>query len=231
VTTEQPLDQPDLHFGRGRTALLLALLIAFIVSVVWFGLAGRGDTAVSGFDKSAVRWTQEHRITKGIFHFAMLESTGISFGGSALLIAAIVAWMFLRSGRRRAALGVMAAPFIAGILVEVIFKPWFHRPINGANAFPSGSTASGAVVAVTIAMAIWKFTGRRLLTTLGFIVMLLSVVPRMYFYVLNKQHYLSDELAGIAVGLASTLLAFLAARSLRGKSGNAAIISSAGSET
>jgi hypothetical protein len=231
VTIETVEADPDLHFGKGRAVLLAALLVAFLVPVVWFGWAGRGDTAVSGFDKAAVTWTQEHRITKGLLHFAMLESTGISFGGSALLVAALVAWMFLRSGRRWAATGVLASPFIAGILVEVVFKPTFHRPINGANAYPSGSTASGAVVAVTIAMAIWMFTRRRLLTVVGFTVMLLSVTPRMYFYVLNKQHYLSDELAGIAVGLSSTLVAFLAARSLRGSKGSAAIISSAGSDT
>jgi hypothetical protein len=231
AATGRQVGPTDVVLRRRTLATIVALVAALIVPVVLFGLSVRDDTTGIGFDESALKWTQRHRITEGFLHFVMLESTGISFGGSALVISALIAWMLKRSGRPRAAWALCLAPFIAGLLIEVILKPWFHRSINGSNAYASGSTASGAVVALAIAYAITTFTGRRSLGIAAFVVMLLSVLPRMYFYVLNKQHYLSDELAGVAVGVSSTLLAFLAVGVFRGSKGKAAIISSAGSDT
>jgi hypothetical protein len=232
VTIEQIEVRPDLQFRRRSRLTLLAIAVVLIVPVVWFGLAHHNFEGPTAFDEWAIRWTQNHRMTDGPLHFVMLESTGFSFAGTAALVAIIAVAAFRRVGRPRVMWSIVAAQVATALLVEVIGKPIFHRTIRGVNAYPAGSSAFATQVAITLATIAWMFSRRRRSWITVFLAMIaLSMAPKLYFAILNQQHYLSDLIAGVAVGLAVSLTSLAVASRAVLNNGSDAIKTSAGSDT
>jgi hypothetical protein len=232
VTAEHIDARPDLRFTSGARVTFMAIAAALMVPVVWFGMAQRGANHGTAFDQWALKWTQTHRMTSGPLHFVLLESTGLSYAGTAALVGLVVAAAHSMVRRPRTMWAILAALAATIVLVELIGKPYFRRTIIGANAYPAGSAAFASLVSISLAVLTRTFTRRRRSWIAVYVLMMiLSMAPKLYFAVLNQQHYLTDLFGGAAVGLAASLAALASAGWVDLKSGSDAINTSAGSDT
>jgi undecaprenyl-diphosphatase len=145
---------------------------------------------------------------------AAADITAFGSGAGLTLIVVLVAGFFAAWRRWREAAILIAAP-LSGVLVSQWTKAFFdrERPPDALHAvevvspsFPSGHALLSAVVYLTLAVLVARFTDRRRVKTYalaaGVVVTLLVGISRVYLGV----HWPSDVLAGWSLGAAWALV-------------------------
>jgi len=128
---------------------------------------------------------------------------GITWAGNAFVLAAIVivAALWFRRRRQPARAALVAVGGFAAEAVAVVLKLMLHDVHPNSHAFPSGHTAGSAA---TYGILFYVGTrprspGVRILAALAFLGFVALIgFSRLYLHV----HYLSDVLAGTALGVA-----------------------------
>jgi undecaprenyl-diphosphatase len=141
------------------------------------------------------------------------DITAFGSGAGLTLIVVLIAGLFAAYRRWREAAILIAAP-LSGVLVSHWAKAFFarERPPAALHAvevvspsFPSGHALLSAVVYLTLAVLVARFTERRAIKTYalaaGVVVTMLVGVSRVYLGV----HWPSDVLAGWSLGAAWAL--------------------------
>ncbi len=121
---------------------------------------------------------------------------------------ALAAWLFLR-GRRRAALWLAVTVVVGGLvglglkLVVQRTRPAFDEPVYVASgySFPSGHALNSMLICTAVVVALWPMLGR-----VGRAVAVVSATAAVLVVGFDRValgvHYLTDVIAGWAVGLA-----------------------------
>lgn len=199
-----------------------------VLTIVWIGLGALltgplAGGAIVAADERVARWMVAERTPT----WNRLTAWGSLLGETTTKVAvtALLALVFLRLWHRWFEAVVVAASLVieAAAFIVVTTVVGRHRPdvarLDGSpvgSSFPSGHTAA-AVAYVAIAVVVFWHTRKRwarfgvvLLTTLVPVVVALS---RMY----RGMHFLSDIIAGVALGGAAVVLtAVVLARSPEG---------------
>lgn len=120
----------------------------------------------------------------------------------ALLVAgAACSCVVSMFGDRRRTITCVAAPLIAWAISEQIAKPLVGRTIRGSLCYPSGHmTGTTAVLAVALLVVPRRFR------TLAVVVDAAIAITVAVVLLLLRWHYLTDELAGAAVGIGTVLV-------------------------
>jgi membrane-associated phospholipid phosphatase len=208
---------PRLQWLAALAVTLVAAVAAFL-HVVEDYLTG--DPIVR-WDVELARWLHEHSNPQLVTFFKLVTLAGNAFVLALVVLAAAIA--LLRSRRFGAA--VLVVSVAVGIeIVNPLMKLVFQRPRPelafvhlDTYSFPSGHAAGAAAIYFTLAALV----GRRLhgwdrvLMGVGTAVLVLAIgFSRLYL----GAHYLSDVLAGLALGTAwaaAWMLAFELAGSRR----------------
>lgn len=194
----------------GRLALVLAcvLLVALLAFQVWT------DGPMTRLDLRVTLWLAAHR-TAALTGFMLLVSAAHQTKwmlAVTLLVAAWLAWR--RHWPQVARLGVVPA----GMLLNAGLKQVFHRPRPHLQdplvhlltlSFPSGHAAGSTVFYGALCALVFAHWRRRAIrasaVALSAAMVLLVTFSRVYL----GAHYLSDVIAGVAVG--ATCLALFTA--------------------
>jgi membrane-associated phospholipid phosphatase len=173
--------------------------VGLLVWVVVFGWTVSGQSKAGGADRDVDRWLVAH-LGDG---WAVRVLADAGNPAPIVVAAAVLAAAGWWSGdRRRAALAVVA-PIVTVGLCDLVLKPLFDRRLHGALVFPSGHEAAVAGVATVLVIAV---TTPRRVVRVGVAVVLagLSVAVALAL-VAAGYHYLTDTMAGLALGVASTI--------------------------
>jgi undecaprenyl-diphosphatase len=200
--------QRVLHARRLAFVLACIVLVALLAFQVWT------DGPVTRLDLRVTLWLAAHR-SAGLTGFMQLMTAAHQTKwllAMTLLVAAWLAWR--RHGPQVARLGVVPA----GILLNAGLKNVFQRPRPQVGdplvhlltlSFPSGHAAGSTVfygALCALVFARWRSrTIRAIAVGLAVLMVLLVTCSRVYL----GAHYLSDVVAGVAVG-AICLALFLA---------------------
>jgi undecaprenyl-diphosphatase len=161
-------------------------------------------------DRQTLVWFQGQRTPT--WDGVMVDVTALGGHVAIILIVLFTFGLLLALGRRRTAAFVTGAAIGGALLVEAIktligrARPQLGTPpplvhIPTTSSFPSGHSALSAIVYLTLALLVaGRIQGRRARVYLIGSSLLLTCaigISRMYLGV----HYLSDVLAGWAIGL------------------------------
>ena len=183
--------------GRPRAGVLLA---ACAVLVVVLGALFAHQSAADAFDRAVdaplISW------------FAARDGLALrlAYPGTMLPAAAlslIIAIACLITRRLRGAVLAVAAVPVAVELCEVLIKRLVHRTYIGQVVYPSGHTATVFAVAATIAVLLLappRPVMARALRVLIVAVAYLAAVAVVVGVIAVRFHYLTDTVAGAAVG-------------------------------
>jgi undecaprenyl-diphosphatase len=204
------------------TALTVAIGCLVVVGLLAVGVrAGfapqlRLDTAVS-----RALYVGDHR---SAFVGGLLYAlTGPGYTVARLILAVpLIVWL-LRRGARRTALWVAVAYGLIGLITSLgkyivaRVRPPFSQggALNHSPSFPSGHSsgiATTVVVGLVLAWPLLSARARRLWLPVGVLVVVLVGFSRMWL----GEHYLSDVVAGWALGIAWALLTAVAFGALPG---------------
>jgi membrane-associated phospholipid phosphatase len=228
--TAIPAKTPRLSM-RALKRLLLALAVAgLVLSAIWAGLGflitgPLADSWVVALDRDVATWLVEHRTAPLNFWTnvgSLLAQTFVKVAVTVVVaIAMLLAW---RSWREP--LLICATQVLEGLVfVTVTWLVARPRPevdaldeVTVASSFPSGHTgAAAAYCAITI--VIFERTRNIWIRTVAVILAVavpLSVgLSRMY----RGVHYLTDVVAGLALGAACVYLAFAIVQRIFGPAG------------
>lgn len=205
---------PALLHGRRLVAAVigLAALGVAILGVHYADArrAGRIDFAIDGRLRHRL-----HGHMRFLHHLAAL-------GGPVWVTVAcvVLAVVFYRTGRRRAALLAVLGPAVAAGIAEFVLKPLINRRLHDYLSFPSGHTTGAVSVAVVIVVVLlgpsrpaWSTTIRRALAALA----LLGAVGVATALVGSGYHYATDTVGGfcLAVGVVLAVAWMIDALSVR----------------
>ena len=174
--------------------VLLVALLAGIVVVCWVGVAVLGALPGDAASAAEVREQQFGWLALAPAHALAWIGTGVP---AAVVVAILSAWLWRRFGWRHALLVVAAAGvFMLTWLIKHIVGR--SRPGGGLDSpsFPSGHTAwAVAVFGVVLVLAVQRRSWR---IAAGCAVIIGAMGPSR---VLLGVHWLSDVIAGYAIGL------------------------------
>jgi membrane-associated phospholipid phosphatase len=215
-----------LSLGLGLVAVVV-LPLGVLVRDRWSPLA-RLDTTVEGRTHSAV---VAHRLLRAVAEAA-------TWVGAPLVVevATVVACvLLLRRGRRRTA-GYLASCVAGAYALSTIGKlavsrarPVFPDPVSHARgaSFPSGHATGAAAFYLALAVVLAAVVaGRRLLVVVAVVVPLAVAASR----VLLGVHYLTDVVAGLAIGWGWTAACTALFSAWRADEGNPAPVLDSGVE-
>ncbi|MCL2545707.1 MAG: phosphatase PAP2 family protein [Oscillospiraceae bacterium] len=171
-------------------------------------------TAIDSFDKSIIRWVDSISFPPVIDSLFQLVSR-IAYEVAIWLVFAAIVFVFTRN--KIPAIAMVCSLIIAFVLVQDVIKPLIERPrpynvienlnllvaTRDTSSFPSGHT-TGAVAAAVTFFRLSKSNLRYGLIVFAWLV----AVSRVYL----KMHYVTDVLAGIALGFGIGLLVSLLVR-------------------
>jgi membrane-associated phospholipid phosphatase len=103
-------------------------------------------------------------------------------------------------GRRRTALFCLSAPCLSLLVTEWLGKPFFHRTLGSALAYPSGHTTAAVSAGTLLVLLGWRTGGIRRAA----LVAALWAVPAasvVLYLLIHRSHYASDIVGGIGVGM------------------------------
>jgi undecaprenyl-diphosphatase len=224
--------------GRGlevqaaRRLVCASLILVLTAGVLALAVGILGHTFVVRIDALAAQALFDHR-APWLDRLMMLMSAlgdGPARTAATILLAAFLLWR--RRFRWALALGLV---MVAAAVLTPVLKTTFHlaRPsllYSGADAFsfPSGHATSAAALYLLLTWIVGRSTtgvGRVLFAALALAVVLLTALSRIYL----GAHWLSDVLAGLALGSALGLAGVLVAagddrRSARDEAWHAAVI-------
>jgi undecaprenyl-diphosphatase len=196
----------------------LQLLSGWLVlTVVWIVL---GKFVTGPLDGSAIVRTDRHVATWMVAHRTATWSHVTVYGSllaetaTKVVVTALLAIVMLRMWRRWfepmvlvVSLVIEAAAFI--VVTTIVGR---HRPdvprLDGSpvgSSFPSGHTAAAAAYLAIVAVVFWHTRqrwARWLVAVVTLLVPVIVALSRMY----RGMHFLSDTVAGAALGVASVVL-------------------------
>jgi membrane-associated phospholipid phosphatase len=130
-----------------------------------------------------------------------------------ILACAMLAAIFLLSGRRRLALLAAVGPAVAAGFTEFVLKPLIGRRLDDALSFPSGHTTAAAALAVVVLVALlgpsqprWPLVARWAASVLAFV----GVAAIATAMVAAGYHYATDTVGGLCVAVGVVLSVALA---------------------
>lgn len=202
---------------------LVILCLAGAVLFALFTLAVAGSESVTHLDSTIAEACHRHAMASpGTLYFFQIVTWFGTF--KALTILSIVAILAIAHvGRKRLALAWLLTLVGSGLAIEAM-KEVFERPrpvwekpfaVEESFSYPSGhasgSTVGYGMVAYCLALR-WKSWRRRLGLVVGLAAWVLLIgFSRIYIGV----HYLSDVLAGYALGLAWLALCIVVIEEVR----------------
>lgn len=191
---------------RARTLLVVAAagLAAFAV----LSVAVVRETALVDLDERVSRWVAEEmpRWAEWVF----LPPTWIGGLLGLTLVSLVAAAVLLRRGRRWEAVWIVASVAAVQLLVAIV-KTGFDRtrpadgasiPVPSSSSFPSGHAAAGLVAAGAIAALVAAGARGGVVWGVAALAALLIGASRIALNV----HFVSDVLAGVALGVACLAL-------------------------
>jgi membrane-associated phospholipid phosphatase len=195
------------HAGRLALVLACALLVALLALQVWT------EGPVTRLDLRVTLWLAAHRST-GLTAFMRLVTNAHQTKWLLAATLAVAAWL---AWRRHWPQVARLAVVPAGMLLNAGLKNLFQRPRPLAGeplvhlltlSFPSGHAAGSTVfygALCALAFARWRSrAARATAVSLATLMVLLVTFSRVYL----GAHYLSDVVAGIAVGAICLALFF-----------------------
>lgn len=190
--------------GVHRTWAVLALA-GCVTVVVALGLLFRGQAGPGGFDRAAdapvVTFFAGHR---GLLLWLALPGTVMP----AVAVSAVAAACCLAARRLTGAvLAVTAVPAAAG-LDDALLKHLFHRTYLGQLAFPSGHTTAATALTATLAVLLLVPPQRAATrpARVALVALACAVTVTVAVAVIGlRWHYLTDTVAGAAVGVAAVI--------------------------
>lgn len=194
---------------RGRVLLVVAAvgLAAFAA----LSAAVVRETALVDLDERIARWVAEEvpRWAEWVF----LPPTWVGGLVGLTLVSLAAAAVLLREGRRWEAVWIVASVAAVQLLVAIVKTGYDRaRPVDGAaiptptsSSFPSGHAAAGFVAAGAIAALVGARVRAPVVWAAAGLAALLIGASRI---VLNV-HFVSDVLAGFALGVACLALLLL----------------------
>jgi membrane-associated phospholipid phosphatase len=197
-----PYGRPLLGDIRTGAALTLAACVTIVVAL---GLLFRGQAGPDAFDQAAdagvVTFFAGHH---GLLLWLALPGTVLP----AIVISAAIAVGCLIARRLNGAvLAVIAVP-AAAALDDVLLKHLFHRTYLGYLAFPSGHTTAATALTATLAVLLLvppqRTETRRPRAALVALACAVTVTVATAVIGLGW-HYLTDTVAGAAVGIAAVM--------------------------
>ena len=192
-----------------RVRALTGYAILFAATVTLFARIAEdyltGDPLVDWDVRFAV-WLHDHTTSGLVTAFKL-----VTLGGNAVVLSALVLFLGALLWRRGAAndAALLGAVFFGSEAVNAALKLAFHRPRPelaflqlDTYSFPSGHSTAATAVFGALAFLVWPHarTARRRVALVAAAVCLVGLVAfsRLYLGV----HYLSDVLAGLALGAA-----------------------------
>ena len=197
-----PHGRPLLGDARTRAALTLA---ACVTTVVALGLLFHGQGGPDAFDQAAdapvVTFFAGHR---SLLLWLALPGTVIP---AIAVSVAIAAGCLIARRPNGAVLAVTAVP-VAAALDDALLKHLFHRTYLGQLAFPSGHTTAAAALTTTLAVLLLappQRAGTRR-PRAALVALACTVTVTVATAVIGlRWHYLTDTVAGAAVGIAAVM--------------------------
>jgi undecaprenyl-diphosphatase len=187
--------------GRGLQALVLACAAVFVLLAVQVVLQGPFTT----LDRTITLWLAAHR-TPGLTSFTATVSDLHQTAKLLALTALLALWRgWRRDGRSVRALAVVPV----GMLLIVALKDLFQRPRPHLDvplvqiatySFPSGHAVASTVFYGILCVLVFRHVRARSLRVAAAAVAGAMVLLVAFTRVYLGAHYLSDVLAGIAVG-------------------------------
>lgn len=208
---------PAVVAGRRRRAAAVCLALSLLAFFVLLALAGAGD-APAGLDRDAKATAESLRAA--VLTPLVTAVTHLGSWPAVTAATALVAGLLVARGRWRGAVflaGTMAAGIGAYVAVKHIVER--ARPDAadavasvGGWAFPSGHATQAAAFAAALTVIAWP-TRRRVPVALGATAFAALVgLSRVYLGV----HWLSDVLAGWALGVAVACAVLLVVEAVAG---------------
>lgn len=204
----------------GRIAALAVGLALLAAAALWAAATGVGPARLDGL---ALTESLEER-NPGLTDVAIVVTTVGSTVASALLAVAVGAWCWARGRRADAvlAVGAMAGASLVfrglKLVLDRARPPLADRAVAVTNeSLPSGHATMSLVVVGTVVVLAWAGLGRsaRVALVAAAVAWVAAVgATRVYLGV----HWLSDVLAGWAVGAAWLTLCVLVWRRRRARS-------------
>lgn len=190
--------------GANRTWAVLTLA-GCVTVVAALGLLFRGQASPDGFDRAAdapvVTFFAGHH---GLLPWLALPGTVMP----AVAVSAVIAACCLVTRRLTGAvLAVTAVPVAAG-LDDALLKHLFHRTYLGQLAFPSGHTTAAAALTAMLAVLLLVPPQRPATRTarVALVALACAVTVTVATAVIGlRWHYLTDTVAGTAVGIAAVI--------------------------
>ena len=184
--------------ARRRAGVLLA---GCAVLVAVLGVLFARQSTADRFDHAV----DSPVITAFAGHFAL--ALRLAYPGTtipAIVLSVIIAVACLITGRLRGAVLAVAAVPVAVGLCEVLVKPLVHRTYIGQVVYPSGHTATIFALAATVTwllLASPRPAMPRWLRILILAVAYLAAVAVVVGVIALRFHYVTDTVAGAAVGI------------------------------
>jgi undecaprenyl-diphosphatase len=199
----------DTFVGALGIFLVAGLIIAAIGTAAFVTLASHVRSgSTQQFDDSVIRWMGAHH--SPALDAVMLEITALGTGTVVMMVVAVAALFLFLTQHRYSAILLLAST-LGGIVLNGVLKLGFNRPRPSlfvpavhavSSSFPSGHAMSAAIVYPTVAYLAARLHKRQwarwLIMIAALILIVLISASRLYLGV----HYLSDVIAGVAVGLA-----------------------------
>jgi len=176
---------------RGRLALAIALLGLVLVGAAVAALQPAGGALDRlGYDLLPDQWSQP------FWHH--VSSLGDPL---AVVLGALVSATWLLGRDRRRAATCVVAPLASMLLCEVVIKPLVGRRLGGVYSYPSGHVTAAAALLADLVLAAprrWRWVAAPVAVGASALVAVAVVADR--------QHYLSDAVAGLLLAPAVLLL-------------------------
>jgi membrane-associated phospholipid phosphatase len=204
--------------SSARAVLIVGSALLYLLVLV-IGIRVYDTTTPLRVDARADRAFTSPRITDALadHHLGRLHSSHflghlVDLGGppTVIVLSALLAAVALA---RRDAFGMLLcalAPSAAGVLTEFIGKPLVDRTVGFQTSpvYPSGHvTGAAAVAAVAVALA-YRYGGRMAVVAVAPIAAVLPVLVSVGV-VGRTSHYATDAVGGLAIGVATTIVAVL----------------------
>jgi membrane-associated phospholipid phosphatase len=211
VPEQRPLSDVSLRWSD--VGLFVACYVALVA--VWFAMGEivMNTSAIASFDETVNDWWIDQRTPDRdawAVWGAGLADTLVKIAVTALI--AIAMWLAWKRWREPL---MMVVPLVleAAAFITVTHMVGRPRPENGLesspvnSSFPSGHVAAAAAYSALVVIVFWhtrKVWVRAIVIVVAVLVPIVVAVSRMY----QGMHFLSDVIAGAALGVASVALSW-----------------------